>query len=483
MALWRSVHLLNRAAVEQWVRTSFPTLADVYLLDMEDAVPAKEKADTRKYYAPFVHNWVYKIPLYVRVNGWENEKELLDDVNVLLTKNITGVFLPKVEDQHEILKMDQLLAKHEQKMALGENKFKIVSMIESPLASFRSLDIAQCCPGRHVALAVGSYDFSAECGVAENSAALDNAIQTTIFAAKSTGLSVISSSGICDMSDMIELEKRCQEVKACGLDGIITLSNAQTTVAQKVFSQSRKEVEMAKIIKKMYEEESSKLFQASPQESQILMAQPFLKIAQKTLEKHGMETEYDNKKQDMLPSDATNVNSMGQKYQKAIPIKTKNAEIQGKSAGYTFKTPFEITLFPSIKTAWDMSFFNQSLMCSSQEWAKRCGMSDVHVPFTLLPFLAISMAVSMYVALCLCLLIGYMAHSLCLSCFLNYFSFAPKQNGRERFIPHHTLILQCNVHSDLHIHLAPPPGRPAPRHTPQFHHDPFMFDEVGGFKK
>jgi len=70
--------------------------ADAVILDLEDAVPAAEKAAAREH----VSQWLsHQHPVIVRVNGFDSEW-FRDDVVICGQAGVAGVMLPKAEAEH-----------------------------------------------------------------------------------------------------------------------------------------------------------------------------------------------------------------------------------------------------------------------------------------------------------------------------------------------------------------------------------------------
>ena len=83
--------------------------ADAFILDLEDSVPAPEKANARagvKAYAPKIA----AMRVWVRVNGLETGLAEADLDAVIGVKGIAGIFLPKVETREEVLRWDATIA-------------------------------------------------------------------------------------------------------------------------------------------------------------------------------------------------------------------------------------------------------------------------------------------------------------------------------------------------------------------------------------
>ena len=126
---------------EKFLEKSMGLPADALLFDLEDSVPAAEKANARegvKAYAPKVSGE----RAWVRVNGMETGLAEADLDAVVGVKNLAGIFLPKVESRAEVVKWDAMIAKLESARGVAANATKLVLSIESALGVLNAYDMA-----------------------------------------------------------------------------------------------------------------------------------------------------------------------------------------------------------------------------------------------------------------------------------------------------------------------------------------------------
>jgi citrate lyase subunit beta/citryl-CoA lyase len=79
--------------------------ADIICLDLEDSVPANEKAAARKIISDaLVHRKDYQSPVYVRTNSVESGL-IAEDLKETLLQGLDGIVVPKVNDEAEMMQI------------------------------------------------------------------------------------------------------------------------------------------------------------------------------------------------------------------------------------------------------------------------------------------------------------------------------------------------------------------------------------------
>lgn len=127
---------------DKFLEKSLGLPADALLFDIEDSVPAAEKENARagvKAYAPKVTG----PEVWVRINGMETGFAEADLDAVIGVKNLTGIFLPKVESRGEVVKWDAMIDELEAARGIPHGATKLVLSIESALGVLNAYDMAQ----------------------------------------------------------------------------------------------------------------------------------------------------------------------------------------------------------------------------------------------------------------------------------------------------------------------------------------------------
>jgi citrate lyase subunit beta/citryl-CoA lyase len=110
MRSYRSL-LFVPAHKPHWAAKALAAGADAIVIDLEDSVPGAEKASARKQAAETVRGLreaSAKVGVFVRVNPHETGLTGAD-LEVTVTPGLTGVFTPKVDSDHDIIRYDALI--------------------------------------------------------------------------------------------------------------------------------------------------------------------------------------------------------------------------------------------------------------------------------------------------------------------------------------------------------------------------------------
>ena len=133
------------------------SVADALILDLEDSVPEDKKMQTRTTLRKKVFLCKKQSPLFVRVNA--KDTGLLEkDIEAMALPEIDGFILPKVRNAKDIIYLEHLLLKIENKNKFNTGKFLILPLIENSEAVLNVFDIAKSSKRIH-ALIFGHEDF------------------------------------------------------------------------------------------------------------------------------------------------------------------------------------------------------------------------------------------------------------------------------------------------------------------------------------
>jgi citrate lyase subunit beta/citryl-CoA lyase len=132
--------------------------ADVVVLDLEDAVPAREKGAAREVAREALARRREGLFCFVRVNSLSSGR-LEDDLQAVVAAGLDGLALPKAEEPEDVLRLDGRLRARESEAGLPDGSVDLLAIIESPRGVIHAPAIAASSP-RLAALMFGAEDFA-----------------------------------------------------------------------------------------------------------------------------------------------------------------------------------------------------------------------------------------------------------------------------------------------------------------------------------
>ena len=136
--------------------------ADVVILDLEDAVAISEKKSTRE-----LINKALEQPrncaVFVRVNAYDTEF-CYGDICSIVSENLDGIVLPKLESLEDLRSIDWLLGNLEQERGLPNGSIDLMPIIETAVGLVNIREIARA-DTRVKRLAFGGGDYTRDLGM------------------------------------------------------------------------------------------------------------------------------------------------------------------------------------------------------------------------------------------------------------------------------------------------------------------------------
>jgi citrate lyase subunit beta/citryl-CoA lyase len=136
--------------------------ADVVILDLEDAVAISEKKSTRE-----LINKTLEQPrncaVFVRVNAYDTEF-CYGDICSIVSENLDGIVLPKLESLEDLRSIDWLLDNLEQERGLPNGSIDLMPIIETAVGLVNIREIARA-DTRVKRLAFGGGDYTRDLGM------------------------------------------------------------------------------------------------------------------------------------------------------------------------------------------------------------------------------------------------------------------------------------------------------------------------------
>jgi citrate lyase beta subunit len=216
--------------------------ADALILDLEDAVPARQKAAARAQ----ARRWIPKLakrsrPVFVRINGLTGGLTR-DDLMAVVGKQLAGVVLPKTDSPQDLRDLDVLLREAEMAAGVRPGDVGTIALIESARAVLRCEEIARASDRLH-ALSVGGEDYTRDIGARRDAAglALQHIRATVVQVAAAYDLLSIDTP-YTTLGDDAGLAEDARIARAIGLKGKYAIHPAQAPIINRAFSPSKEEV-------------------------------------------------------------------------------------------------------------------------------------------------------------------------------------------------------------------------------------------------
>jgi len=216
--------------------------ADAIIVDLEDSVPADEKAAARAALASLPPT---EKPVYVRVNGTETPW-IWEDLLAIGRAQVRGGFLPKAESTQDVCRVDGALALLEQSVGGEVGSIELVLMLESSLGIHRAYDllvsskrVASACIG-----SAESGDLIADLGASWSVEGMElhYAMSRVVVASKAAGIRFPLDGVFMNFRDQESLRRVCEIARRLGYTGKAVIHPAQITIVHDCFTPSAEEV-------------------------------------------------------------------------------------------------------------------------------------------------------------------------------------------------------------------------------------------------
>jgi citrate lyase subunit beta/citryl-CoA lyase len=242
--------------------------ADLFFLDLEDAVAPKEKAAARENVVRAIKelDWQGR-PTFYRMNSLDTPYWYRDVIEAVeeAGEGLDLILVPKVERPEDLHTLDTLLRSVEVNAGLEPGKVKLEAQIETALGLTNINTIARA-SGRLEALDFGPGDYAASIRMPQISIGMMDewdeaypghrfhyAMQRIVVAARTANLRAVDGP-VADYRDEEGLRKSCLVARSLGFDGKWCIHPGQVETVNEVFSPTEKETEWARKVVSAYEE-------------------------------------------------------------------------------------------------------------------------------------------------------------------------------------------------------------------------------------
>jgi citrate lyase subunit beta/citryl-CoA lyase len=242
--------------------------ADLFFLDLEDAVAPDSKASARKNIVRALEELDWRgRPTFYRINALDTPHFYRDVIEIVeeAGDRLDLILVPKVERPGNLYTLDTLLTSVELNVGLEPGKIKLEAQIETAEGLVNINAIAGS-TSRLEALVFGPGDYAASIRMPQTSiGTMDEwdesypghrfhyAMHRIVVAARAAGLRAVDGP-VADYKDEEGLRKSCLLARSLGFDGKWCIHPSQVETVNEVFSPTERELEWAKKVISAYEE-------------------------------------------------------------------------------------------------------------------------------------------------------------------------------------------------------------------------------------
>ena len=229
----------HRAAL---VPKAFASSADVVILDLEDSVPATEKAAGRAGIVDALGMPPARaVVVRVTVDG------IATDLDAALRRGVAGILIPKATPE---------LVRETDARATERNADVVIVPIVEDVFALEGIDRLAAESPRVRFVAFGSLDFASSVGLHPDEAedSLDHARQHIVLASRCAGLDAPIDSPVVSLGDLDAVRRRATRSKALGCQGMLCIHPEQLDVVRDAYRPSPRQVEAARRIVALYDE-------------------------------------------------------------------------------------------------------------------------------------------------------------------------------------------------------------------------------------
>lgn len=231
--------------------------ADAVVIDLEDAVPIAEKESSRSLVRLVLEKYPGK-RMYVRINALTTPYAK-DDLKGVISKNLKGIMLPKVESPDDIFEIDRLLTKLEIDAGLETGVLEVIPICETAKGLEEVYHIASARPehNRTLTIAFGAADYTLDLGISltrEGKELEYPRSRLPVACRAGKIMPPLDTPWMVDLKDMEGLVADIKKAKAYGFMGKIVIHPNQIQPCHDIFTPTEEEVNYAKKVIEAFEE-------------------------------------------------------------------------------------------------------------------------------------------------------------------------------------------------------------------------------------
>ena len=223
---------------------SLPT--DVLVLDLEDSVPAAEKANARAMVRDAVTGPILKGQrVFVRINSIGSGL-MEDDLEAVITPGIDGINIPKPNSADDIKKVEAIVERLEKERGIEKGHIKLTPWVETAKGLINAFEIASASP-RIVGIIFGAEDFTLDTGMQRTEGGEELLYPRTMVVVAAKAADVIAiDTPYNNFKDDEGLIREATLARNLGFEGKYIIHPSQIEPVNQAFRPSPGEVEQAR---------------------------------------------------------------------------------------------------------------------------------------------------------------------------------------------------------------------------------------------
>ena len=220
--------------------------ADVIMVDLEDSVPAGEKANARKLAA----EWVSELQrqgkrVMVRVNSLDTGLTR-EELAAVIGPHLYGVSIGKAASARDLQEVDRIITPLEAAAGLAPGQVKLIPWIENARAVMAAYPMATASP-RIVAIAFGAEDYTNDMGVQRTDLGEEVNFPRAIVAVAARAANVASvDTPFVGFRDPEGLRREARQARQLGYTGKFAIHPGQIDIINETFSPLPEDVAYAR---------------------------------------------------------------------------------------------------------------------------------------------------------------------------------------------------------------------------------------------
>jgi citrate lyase subunit beta/citryl-CoA lyase len=245
--------LLCTTTFERHVQAALASPADAVVLDLETTIAESEKSSARQA-AVRTLSESQRSGIFVRINQIDSP-HILDDLLAMQTPSLRGVMLPQAEDSGQIIALDWILSRLEQRYSRNGPPIEILPLIESAKGVENVMSVLSASKRiRQATFGIADYSLDAGLQPARDEAELCYIRDRLVHGSRACGLSAPIDTVWLDLNDADGLQASLERAKRRGFAGKLCIHPKQVEACNRGFMPSDEEVATARKVIAAFEE-------------------------------------------------------------------------------------------------------------------------------------------------------------------------------------------------------------------------------------